>query len=75
MKQLWQQIFQYVLAAIVILAILAIIVILIYADISTSVKDSLMILLGVLASGFMAVINYFFGSSKGSNDKNELLKK
>ena len=75
MKTLWQQIFQYTLAAIVVLAILAIIVVLIHAELSASVQDSLMILLGVLASGFMAVINYFFGSSKGSSDKNELISK
>lgn len=75
MKNLWQQIFQYVLAAVVVLALMTIVIILIYADLSASVQDSLMILLGVLASGFMAVINYFFGSSKGSSDKNEMFKK
>lgn len=72
-KALWKQIFQYTLAAIVVFSLLAIVVVLIYADLDETVQDSLMILLGVLASGFMAVINYFFGSSKGSADKNEMI--
>jgi len=75
MKNLWQQIFQYALGAVVVLSILAIIVVLIYGELSDSVQDALMILLGVLASGFMAVINYFFGSSKGSSDKNDILSR
>lgn len=73
MKTLWQQIFQYVLAGIIVLSVIAVIMVLIFADLAPSVRDALLILLGVLASGFMAVVNYFFGSSKGSADKNELL--
>ena len=75
MKTLWQQIFQYALAGVVVASLVIVILILIKVDLSPTVQDALMILLGVLASGFMAVINYFFGSSKGSADKNEMLKK
>lgn len=35
--------------------------------------DALMILLGALGSAFLAVVNYFFGSSNGSAAKNEAL--
>lgn len=40
--------------------------------------ESLVLLLGslegTLAAGFMAVINYYYGSSKGSTDKNDIFK-
>ena len=75
MKKLWQQIFQYAIGGLVIISLLTTIIILIYGDISPSVHDALMILIGVLASAFTAVISYFFGSSKGSSDKNEMLQK
>jgi hypothetical protein len=75
MKQLWQQIFQYALAAIIVFALLAVVLVLIFSELDASVQDALLILLGVLASGFTAVIGYFFGSSKGSADKNEMMKK
>ena len=73
MKTLWQQIFQYTLGAMVVLSLLSTIVILIYANLSSSVHDALMILIGVEASAFTAVIGYFFGSSKGSSDKNDMI--
>jgi len=31
-------------------------------------------MVGAFASGVIMVITYFFGSSKGSNDKNEMIK-
>lgn len=71
----WQVIFQYALGGLITLSVIAVIIVLIFADLSPSVKDALLILLGVLASGFMAVINYFYGSSKGSSDKTDLIKK
>ena len=73
MNKLWQQVFQYALAAIIVGALIATILILINATLSPSVHDALMILLGVEASGFTAVVQYFFGSSKGSSDKNALI--
>ena len=75
MKSLWQQIFQYALGGLVTLSLLSTIVILIYAELSPSVHDALLILVGVLASAFTAVVSYFFGSSKGSSDKNDLIGK
>jgi len=75
MKTLWKQVFQYVLGGMIIISLLATVIILIFSDLSDSVHDALMIVLGVQASGFTAVIGYFFGSSKGSSDKNEIINK
>lgn len=74
MTKLWQQIFQYSLGAIITLSLLSTIMILIRSELSPSVHDALMILVGVEASAFTAVVSYFFGSSKGSSDKTEMLK-
>ncbi len=38
-------------------------------------SEAIFLLFGALASGFGAVVNYFFGSSKSSNEKTKLLKK
>lgn len=38
-------------------------------------NDALMLILGALIGAFSTVVGYFYGSSKGSSDKNELLNK
>ena len=43
--------------------------------IDSSMRDVLNMLLGYLASNFTTVVQYFFGSSKGSSDKQGLLAK
>ena len=75
MKTLWQQIFQYALAALVAVGLYWVTYLLIMKEAPPTNKDALLILLGVLASSFSNVVGYFFGSSKGSADKNDMLKK
>lgn len=75
MKTLWQQIFQYTLAALVAVGLYWLSYLLIMKAAPESNKDALLILLGVVAGAFTQVVSYFFGSSKGSAEKNELLKK
>ena len=74
-KTLWQQIFQYALAALISLGLFWVLNLLINKETPTVNKDALLILLGVLASSFSNIVGYFFGSSKGSSDKNDLLTK
>lgn len=73
-KSLWQQIFQYCLAGIVAVGVYWITYLLIFREAPETNKDALLIVLGVLAAGFTQVISYFFGSSKGSHDKDHVIK-
>jgi len=75
MKELWKQIFQYMLAGLVAVGLYWVTYLLIMKAAPESNKDALLILLGVMASAFTNVVGYFFGSSKGSAEKNEMLKK
>jgi len=74
MKELWKQIFQYVLAAVIAGGLILVLVLLINNTIPVENKDVLLVVVGVLASAFTAVVSYFFGSSKGSAEKNEMIK-
>ena len=42
-------------------------------EVSGFMRDALLILIGNLAAAFMAVVNYYVGSSSGSAQKNQLL--
>ncbi len=48
---------------------------LIYLIYNGTFKEQVGIVLGALVGAFSMVVAYFYGSSKGSSDKNELLKK
>ena len=74
MKELWKQIFQYVLAALVAVGLYWVTYLLIMKAAPEANKDALLIVLGVMAAAFSNVVGYFFGSSKGSAEKNDLLK-
>jgi hypothetical protein len=73
MKTLWQQIFQYSLAALVAVGLYWVTYLLIIKAAPEVNKDALLILLGVLAGAFSNVVGYFFGSSKGSQAKDQIL--
>ncbi|GAG35145.1 unnamed protein product, partial [marine sediment metagenome] len=74
-KRLWQQIFQYILAALIAVGLYWVTYMLILKETPPENKDALLIVLGVMAAGFTSVIQYFFGSSKGSADKNDIIHK
>lgn len=74
MKELWKQIFQYGLAALIAIGLFWVVYLLIIRPAPEQNKDALLILLGVLASSFTGVVGYFFGSSKGSADKTDIMK-
>lgn len=38
-------------------------------------RDALLIMVGALGAGFTSVLNYYFGSSSGSQAKDQLLAK
>ena len=74
MKDLWKQIYQYVLGALAVALVILALWWLVSNPIPEGNRDVVMVLVGVIASGFTMVLGYFFGSSKGSADKNEIIK-
>jgi len=67
--------FHYVLAGFVFFGFFVLTGLLIFApiDLNEDIKPVLNLLFGGLVSGFATVLAYYFGSSKGSADKNALL--
>lgn len=63
----------YVLAGLVVTGFFALCVILFIFPIPKDQGNVVMVLFGGLVTGFGTVLNYFFGSSKGSSDKTALL--
>ena len=74
MKPIWKEVFQYTLAIVIIAGILILVGILVRTEIPNENKDLLNILIGGFIAAFTSVIQYFFGSSKGSADKNDFIK-
>lgn len=62
-----------VLAVVVVAGFFAILVLMMTGSLTVSDQQALLILLGSLSAGFGAVLNFFFGSSKGSQNKDVLL--
>jgi len=65
-----KDVFMYVLGAIVVLSFIAITILLI---VNPTLRDSLHLVIGAWLTAFGTVVGYFFGSSKGSAEKNDLL--
>jgi len=63
-----------VLAGAVVVGFFALMYLLVYHAIPAENKEILNIVVGALIASFTAVVGYYFGSSKGSSDKNEMLK-
>ena len=66
---------QYLLAGIIVAGFFGLIFALMTLSVPDGSKDVANMLFGSLSISFGVVVSYFFGSSKGSADKNELLKK
>ena len=62
-----------VLAIIIVAGFFGILIAMMMGKLTVSDQQALLILLGSLSAGFGAVLNFFFGSSKGSQNKDILL--
>ena len=69
----YKEIFMYALAALLFLGFFSILGALIFVEIPGRNEALLNVLLGVLGTCFVMTISYFFGSSKGSADKNLMM--
>ena len=65
--------FMFALGAIIALGFFATLYILCFVEVSATNTDLLQIALGAEIAAFIQVVQYFFGSSKGSSDKTEIL--
>ena len=75
MEKSTKEILFYCLGGVIIVMALIIIIGLFFIKIPEENKDLLNITVGVILSGFMAVVGFFFGSSQGSKDKTEAITK
>lgn len=65
-----KDVFFYLLGALVVIGFFSTLIVLI---IKGADKDTQNLLIGALIAAFSTVVGYFYGSSKGSQDKDELL--
>lgn len=70
-----KDVFQYILGAVIVIGFFTLLVLLLYLTIPVENKDILNIVVGALIGSFTTIVGYFYGSSKGSSDKNEMLNK
>jgi hypothetical protein len=68
-----REILMYCLGAVILSGFFGLLYILACRPIAVVNKDILMIAAGALIASFQAVVQYFYGSSKGSADKTEML--
>ena len=71
MKQI-KEIFMYALGALVTIGFFAV---LFYLIRQGTYESTINLAIGSLLGAFATIVGYFYGSSKGSSDKNELIKK
>jgi len=69
-----KEIYMYALAGLFILGYFALIGIILIRDIPAGNKEVALLLFGTLTAGVALILGYFYGSSKGSTDKNEMFK-
>lgn len=69
-----RNIFQYILGAVIVVGFFVLLYLLLVTGVPESNKELLNITVGALIGSFTSIVGYFYGSSLGSADKNELLK-
>lgn len=67
-----KEIYQYALAAAIVIAFFVVLVLMI--EKGTEENAVLNVMVGTLGTITVMVASYFFGSSKGSSDKNDIIK-
>lgn len=70
-----KNIFQYVLGSLIVIGFFVLLIVLVYTQVPDQNKDLLNLVVGALIGSFATVVGYFYGSSLGSADKNQLLAK
>lgn len=68
-----KDLFMYALGAIITMGIFTILALLVYQEIPEGNRDLMNLVVGSLLTSFAMVVGYFYGSSKGSADKSEMI--
>jgi drug/metabolite transporter (DMT)-like permease len=66
--------FQYVLGGLIVIGFFVLLYLLIRNEVPTQNKDLLNLVVGALIGSFATVVGYFYGSSKGSAEKTEIMQ-
>ena len=74
MKKEIKDIYQYVLAGVIVFGFFSLLYILIKSEIPTNNRELLSLTIGALIGSFSSVVGYFFGSSAGSSRKDDIIK-
>lgn len=69
-----EKIFRYILATLISIGFFVLLISLVKYAIPTENKDLLYIVVGALIGAFGTIVNYEWGSSRSSSEKNDLLK-
>lgn len=69
----YKELYMYLLGALIVIAFFITIYLLVKISMPEANKDLLLIVIGALVAKFGDVVGYFFGSSKSSADKTDLL--
>ena len=70
-----KQIFQFTLGGLIVIGFFALMYMLLATEVPDGNKDILNIVVGALIGSFTSIVGYFYGSSLGSSEKNDLLRK
>ena len=69
-----KELLMYILGGLVVFGFFGLLALLVFNPAPIDNQDLLNITIGSLIAAFATVVNYFYGSSKGSSDKNEMFK-
>lgn len=75
MKKDFKDAFQYILGAVIVTGFFILLYLLIKQEVPASNTDVLNLVIGALIGSFSTIVGYFYGSSKGSSEKTDLLHK
>jgi hypothetical protein len=67
--------YQYILGIVIVIAFFWLLIVLVRREIPETNGTLLNVTIGALIGAFTTVVGYFYGSSKGSAEKNELIAK
>ena len=68
-----KNVFMYILAGLLTLAFCSLIGILLFVEVPEGNTELVYTLAGIVGSAFLLMVGYFFGSSQGSADKNDMI--